>query len=152
MLRDRIAEALKTAMKEQDQVAVSTLRLIRAAVKDRDIAARSRGGDGGIGEADILQVMQTMVRQRQEAIQLYEQGGRDELARREEQEIAVIREFMPRQLDDGEIAAAISAVIAETGAGSVKDMGKALGALRARHAGQMDFGKAAAMLKAELAS
>lgn len=150
MLRDRLSEALKSSMKEKNQVAVSTLRLILTAVKDRDIAARSKGNDDGIGEAEILQVLQTMVRQRHDSIEMYNQGNRPELAAREAEEISVIEGFMPRQLDEAEIAAAIEAVIAETGAASIKDMGKAMGALRERHAGQMDFGKASAMLKAAL--
>lgn len=138
-------------MKEKNAVATSTLRLILTAIKDRDIAARSKGNDDGISDAEILQVLQTMVRQRHESIELYKQGGRQELADREASEIAVIEGFMPRQLDQAEIEAAISSVIDETGAGSIKDMGKAMGVLRERYAGQMDFGKASAVLKAQLA-
>ncbi len=152
MLRNRLSEALKSAMKEKDQIAVSTLRLILAAVKDRDIGARSKGEDEGISETEILNVLQTMVRQRNESIALYRKGGRDELADREEREIAVIEQFMPRQLGEEEIAEAIAAAISETGAESVKDMGKAMGLLRRRYAGRMDFGKAAAALKTRLTS
>lgn len=152
MLRNRLSEALKSAMKEKDQIAVSTLRLILAAVKDRDIGARSRGGDEGISETEILNVLQTMVRQRNESIALYRKGGRDELADREEREISVIEQFMPRQLGEEEIAEAIAAAIAETGAESVKDMGKTMGLLRRRYAGRMDFGKAGAALKTQLTS
>tara|TARA_R110002110_G_scaffold238849_2_gene454624 strand:- start:2096 stop:2554 length:459 start_codon:yes stop_codon:yes gene_type:complete len=150
MLRDRLSEALKSSMKEKNQVAVSTLRLILTAVKDRDIAARSKGVDDGISDSDILQVLQTMVRQRHDSIEMYRQGNRPELAAREAEEIEVIESFMPRQLGDAEIEAAIASVIEETGAASIKDMGKAMGALRERYAGQMDFGKASAMLKARL--
>lgn len=150
MLRDRLSEALKSSMKEKNQVAVSTLRLILTAVKDRDIAARSKGVDDGISDSDILQVLQTMVRQRHDSIEMYRQGNRPELAAREAEEIEVIESFMPRQLGDAEIEAAIASVIEDTGAASIKDMGKAMGALRERYAGQMDFGKASAMLKARL--
>ena len=152
MLRDRLNEALKSSMKEKNQVAVSTLRLILTAIKDRDIAARSKGNDEGISEAEILQVLQTMVRQRHESIALYKKGGRQELADQEAQEIAVIESFMPRQLEEAEVAAVIKEAIAETGAESIKDMGKVMGILRDRYAGQMDFGKASAALKAELSA
>ena len=130
---------------------VSTLRLIQAAIKDRDIAARSKGVDDGISDDQILQVLQTMVRQRHESIELYKRGNRDELAEREAQEIKVIQGFMPRQLNETETEAAIDEVVAATGAKSIKDMGKAMGALRERYAGQIDFGKAGAALKARLA-
>lgn len=150
MLRERLTATLKTSMKEKNQVAVSTLRLILTAVKDRDIAARSKGVDDGISDADILQVLQTMVRQRHDSIEMYKQGNRPELAAREAEEITVIEGFMPRQLGDAEIEVAIASVIEDTGASSIKDMGKAMGALRGRFAGQMDFGKASAMLKAKL--
>ena len=150
MLRERLTATLKTSMKEKNQVAVSTLRLILTAVKDRDIAARSKGVDDGISDADILQVLQTMVRQRHDSIEMYKQGKRPELAAREAEEITVIEDFMPRQLGDAEIKVAIASVIEDTGASSIKDMGRAMGALRGRFAGQMDFGKASAMLKAKL--
>ena len=152
MLRERLTATLKTSMKEKNQVAVSTLRLILTAVKDRDIAARSKGVDDGISDADILQVLQTMVRQRHDSIEMYKQGNRPELAAREAEEITVIEGFMPRQLGDAEIEVAIASVIEDTGASSIKDMGKAMGALRERFAGQMDFGKASAMLKARLSN
>jgi len=150
MLRERLTATLKTSMKEKNQVAVSTLRLILTAVKDRDIAARSKGVDDGISDADILQVLQTMVRQRHDSIEMYKQGNRPELAAREAEEITVIEGFMPRQLGDAEIEVAIASVIEDTGASSIKDMGKAMGALRERFAGRMDFGEASAMLKAKL--
>ena len=151
MLRDDISNALKSSMKEKDPVAVSTLRLIQAAIKDRDIAARSKGVDDGISDDQILQVLQTMVRQRHESIEMYKRGNRDELAEREAQEIKVIQGFMPRQLNELETEAAIDEVVAATGAESIKDMGRAMGALRERYTGQIDFGKAGAALKARLA-
>ena len=151
MLRDEISGALKSSMKEKDKVAVSTLRLIQAAIKDRDIAARSKGVDNGISDEEILQVLQTMVRQRHDSIEMYKKGNRSELAEREALEIEVIQGFMPRQLDDVEMDAAIAVVVEETGAQTIIDMVKAMGALRERYAGQMDFGKAGAALKARLA-
>ena len=152
MLRDRLSETLKSSMKEKKPVAVSTLRLILTAIKDRDIAARSKGVDDGISDTDILQVLQTMVRQRHDSIDMYTQGNRPELAAREAEEITVIEGFMPRQLGDAEIEVAIASVIEDTGASSIKDMGKAMGALRERFAGQMDFGNASARLKAQLSN
>ncbi len=152
MLRTRLKEALKTSMKAKEQVAVSTLRLILTAIKDRDIAARAKGIDDGISDTEILQVLQTMVRQRHESIELYKQGGRNELADQERLEIEVIESFMPRQLDNAEVEAAILEVISDTGAESIKDMGKAMSALREKYAGQMDFGYASATLKAQLAA
>ena len=149
-LREEIASSMKKALKAKDQVALATMRLISAALKDRDIAARPKGVDDGISDADILQVLQTMVRQRHDSIEMYKQGNRPELAAREAEEITVIEGFMPRQLGDAEIEVAIASVIEDTGASSIKDMGKAMGALRERFAGQMDFGKASAMLKAKL--
>jgi uncharacterized protein YqeY len=150
MLRKRLGDSLKAAMKDKKPVAVSTLRLILTAVKDRDIAARSKGNDDGISDADILQVLQTMIRQRHESIAMYEQGNRPELAAQEAEEIAVIESFLPRQLDEAEMAAAIRDVVAETGADSIRDMGKAMGMLRERYAGQMDFARAGSLVKARL--
>ncbi|MEC8086630.1 MAG: GatB/YqeY domain-containing protein [Pseudomonadota bacterium] len=115
------------------------------------MSARSKGVDDGISDDQILQVLQTMVRQRHESIEMYKRGNRDELAEREAQEIKVIQGFMPRQLNETETEAAIDEVVAATGAKSIKDMGKAMGALRERYAGQIDFGKAGAALKARLA-
>lgn len=150
MLRNQLNDALKSAMKDKDQVAVSTLRLILAAVKDRDIALRSEGGDGGIDDAAILQVLQTMIRQRRESIALYERGGRQELADREAEEITVVERFLPRQLDAQETADALDRALEETGAASVKDMGRVMALLRERYSGRMDFGQAGAALKARL--
>ena len=134
MLRERLSDRLKQAMKVKEPTMVSTVRLILTAVKDRDIAARSKGNVEGISDQEILQVLQTMVRQREEAITLYERGGRSELARCEAEEIDVIRTFLPRQI----------------GASSLKDMGRTMAVLKDRYAGQMDFTKASAVVKAEL--
>ncbi len=152
MLRDRLAEALKPALKERKTITVATLRLILAALKDRDIAARGKGNDDGISEDEILAMLQTMVRQRHESIALYEQGGRAELAAREQEEIDIIREFLPRQLGDDEIQAAVVETISQAGAAGLKDMGRVMAALRENFAGQMDFGKASAIVKERLAA
>ena len=150
MLREHLSGRLKEAMKRKETAVVSTVRLILTAVKDRDIAARGKGNLEGISDQEIFRVLQTMVRQREEAIALYEQGGREELARQEADEIEVIRTFLPRQLDDGELAGAVHAVVAEIGAASLKDMGRTMAALKQRYAGRMDFTKASAVVKAEL--
>ena len=126
---------------------MSTLRLILAALKDRDIAARTNGSTELIGEDEVLLMLQTMVRQRQESIALYEQGGRLELAEREREEIEIIRQFLPRQLAEDEIRTVVAEVIAATEAGGLKDMGRVMSALRADYAGQMDFGKASTVVK-----
>lgn len=150
MLRQDLPQALKTALKEKDERAVSTLRLILAALKDRDIAARGKGEDGGIGDDEILQMLQTMVKQRRESIELYEKGGRLELADQEREEIGIIERFLPAQLGDDEIARAVDDTIADVGATGLKDMGAVMGALRERYPGQMDFGKASKAVKAKL--
>ncbi len=150
MLRQRLNEALKDAMKRREDLEVSTLRLILAAIKDRDIAARGQGNAEGIGEDQLLQLLQTMIKQRMESIALYEQGGRLELAQQEADEINVIRKFLPEQLDDLEIAAAVRTVIEETAAASLKDMGPTMAELRKRYAGRMDFAKASGIVKQHL--
>jgi len=147
MLRPQLNDALKSAMLSKDSRVVSTIRLILAALKDRDIAARSRGVMDGIGDDEILSMLQSMIKQRRESISLYEQGGRLELAQQEQDEIAIIERFLPRQLDEDEMTAAVSAVIAELGAGGIKDMGRVMAALKERHAGTMDFTKASALTK-----
>jgi len=147
MLRERLNEALKDAMRARNQPVVGTIRMILAGIKDRDIAARPKGNATGIDDGEILSLLRSMIKQRQESIVLYQQGGRQELADKEAAEIVVIEGFMPRQMDDEETAAAIRAVIAETGAASVKDMGKVMAELRARHAGLMDFAKASPLVK-----
>jgi uncharacterized protein YqeY len=150
MLRQQINDALKDAMKRKDETAISTLRLIIAAVKDRDIAARSKGNTDGITDDELLSLFQTMVKQRRESIGLYEQGGRLDLAEQEAAEILVIERFLPRQLDEGETRAAVAEVIDELGATGIKDMGRIMAALRERYAGQMDFGRASGIVKAQL--
>jgi uncharacterized protein YqeY len=149
-LRTRLADALKTAMKAKDVRAVSTVRLILAALKDRDIAARGKGNHEGIDDAEILQMLQTMVKQREESISLYEKGGRLELAQQEQEEIDIIRGYLPKQLSEAEIAQAVKDIVAELGATNLKDMGRTMAALRERYAGQMDFAKASSALKAQL--
>ena len=151
MLRERLNDALKEAMKAKDQRRVSALRMILAKLKDLDIAARTAESREGIGEGAILQALTAMVKQRRESIALYKQGGRADLVAQEEGEIAVIESFMPRQLDEAEIAAAAGEAIAAVEAKSVKDMGKVMAALKARYAGQMDFAKAGAVVKQLLA-
>jgi len=149
-MRDRINENLKAAMKARDQERLSTLRLISAAIKDRDIAARSEGQENGVGDEEILSILSKMARQRQESATTYEEAGRLELAEKELREITVIEEFLPRQLSDEDITKVVSDTIAEIGAGSIRDMGKVMAALKSRYAGQMDFAKAGAAVKTAL--
>ncbi|AWU93381.1 GatB/YqeY domain-containing protein [Azospirillum ramasamyi] len=149
-LRTQFNDSLKDAMRAKDMRAVSTLRLILTELKNRDIDARSRGVTDGIDEAGILSMLQTMVKQRNESAGMYEQGGRPELAQQEREEIAVIERFLPKQMSEEESAAAIDAIVAELGASSIKDMGKVMAELKARHAGQMDFSKAGGLVKARL--
>ncbi len=146
-LRDRLQAALKDAMKAKQADRLSTLRLINAAIKDRDIASRGDGGPEMVSDADITAIMGRMVKQRQESARAYEEGGRLELAERELQEIVVIQEFLPRQMTGEEVEAAIAAAIAETGAASIRDVGRVMGVLKGRHAGQMDFGAVGALVK-----
>jgi uncharacterized protein YqeY len=150
MLRDRFSDTLKTAMKAGDKPRVSTIRLIQAALKDKDIEARGLGKEP-LADDDILALLQKMTKQRQESIAIYEANARPELAEGERAEVAIIAEFLPQQLGEDEMRAAIAAAIAETGAASVKDMGKVIGKLRADHAGRMDFGKASGLVKEALA-
>ncbi len=150
MLRVRLNDELKVAMKAKDTLATSTLRLILAALKDRDIAARDRGVTDGIGEAEIVEMMQKMVRQRQESRDIYATNNRPELAEKEAQELEVIERFLPKQLGEAEMQQAVEATVAEIGATSIKDMGKVMGALKAAYAGRMDFAKAGALVKAKL--
>jgi len=145
VLRDKINESVKTAMKAQDKARLSTLRLMSAAIKNADIEAERAGKK--LADEDLLGVLQKMVKQRQDSIEAYDKGGRKELADQERAEIEVIRDFMPQQMSEAEAKAAIAAVIKETGAAGMKDMGKVMAALRERHAGKMDFGKASALVK-----
>lgn len=149
-LRERIQTATKEAMKARDQLRLSTLRLIGAAIKDREIAQRGEDGKGALTEDDVVALLSRMVKQRQESARAYEEGGRLELAEREQAEIGIIQEFLPRQLSADEVEAGITSVIADLGATGVRDMGRVMGTLRERHAGQMDFGAAGALVKARL--
>ena len=149
MLRDQINNATKDAMKSGEKLKLSTLRLMNAAIKNADIEARG-GGKGPLDDAALLGLFQKMIKQRQELVELYDKGGRPELAANERGEIEVIQGFLPKQMSDAEVEAAIKAAIAESGAASVKDMGKVIAALRGKYAGQMDFGKASGLVKAAL--
>ncbi|UWQ17208.1 GatB/YqeY domain-containing protein [Jannaschia sp. M317] len=148
-LRDRLTSGLKEAMRDKDARRLSTLRLINAAIKDKDIALRAEGGT--VGEPEITAILAKMVKQRQESARAYEEAGRLELAEQENAEIKVIEEFLPRRLTDEEVDAAVAAAIEETGATSVKDMGRVMGVLKGRHPGQIDFGKVGPLVKDQLA-
>jgi uncharacterized protein YqeY len=148
-MRERLSEALKVAMRAGDKRRVSTVRLMTAALKDRDIEARG-AGKGQASDEDILGLLQKMIKQRQESADIYDKAGRAELATQEREEIAIINTFLPAQMDEAEMRAAISTAIAETGAKSMKEMGKVVGALKAKYAGRMDFGKASALVKGQL--
>ena len=150
-LRSTISTALKQAMKDKDAKRLSTLRLINAAIKDKDIAARAEGKDDGVDDGEVLAILGKMTKQRMESARAYEEGGRLDLADREREEVAVIEDFLPRQLSEEEAAAAVDAAIADTGAESIRDMGKVMGALKAQYTGQMDFGKVGPMVKDRLA-
>ena len=152
MLRQELNDALKRAVKAQDSCATSALRLILAALKDRDIAARGKGNADGIDENEIHQMLQTMIKQRRDAIEMYEKGKRPELAAKEQAEIEVIERFLPQQLDESEINEVVAEAIAETGASGLKDMGGVMAVLRERYAGRMDFGRASGTVKERLAA
>ena len=151
-LRASIMAATKQAMKDKAANRLSTLRLISAAIKDRDIAARAEGNDEGVGDDELLAILGKMTRQRSESAKTYEEAGRIDLAERELEEITVIEEFLPRQLDDDEVDAAIDAAIATVGAASIRDMGKVMGELKGKYTGQMDFGSVGAKVKGKLSS
>ncbi len=148
-LREILMDTLKVAMKAGDKPRVSTIRLIQAALKDKDIEARGLG-KGQLTDDDLLSLMQKMLKQRQESLAIYIQANRPELAAIEQAEVDIINGFLPKQMSDDETSAAIAAVVAETGATSMKDMGKVVAGLKARFAGQMDFTKASAMVKTAL--
>ena len=150
MLRVRISEALKSSMKAKAKRATSTLRLILAAMKDRDIAARGKGGDDEISDDEILGMLQKMIKQRHESIKFYQQGGRPDLAKEEAEEIEIIERFLPKRLDEEEMTDAISAVIDELGAANIKDMGRTMAALKQSYAGRMDFSKVSMIVKQRL--
>ncbi len=145
-MRERFATAMKEAMKAGDKRRLGTVRLIQAALKDKDIEARG-AGRGQATDEEILALLQKMIKQRQESMAIYDQNGRPELAQQEREEAEVVASFLPQQMDEAETKAAIDAAIAETGAGSMKDMGKVIGALRGKYAGRMDFARASALVK-----
>ena len=147
-LRERFTQEMKDAMKGGDKARLAAIRMIQAALKDRDIEARGAGKE--VSEEDILALLQKMVKSRQESLAMYEQAGREDLAAQERGEIAVIQTFLPAQMSDEDVKAAIAAAIAETGAASMKDMGKVVGVLKGKFTGQMDFAKASALVKAAL--
>jgi len=149
-MRDRISQAMKEALKSKDQKALATIRLISAALKDRDIAARTQDNADGISDDEILSLLQTMIKQRTESAKLYVEGNRPELAEAEQQEIAIIQQFLPEQLDEAAIEAAIKTALAETESSSVKDMGKVMNYLKTNFAGQMDFSTASQRVKKAL--
>ncbi|WP_445504466.1 GatB/YqeY domain-containing protein [Microvirga sp. G4-2] len=146
MLRERFTADMKEAMKAGDKGKLGAIRLIQAALKDKDIEARGAGKEP-LSDEEILALLQKMVKQRQESITMYEQGGRQELAQAEKNEVEVISSYLPKQMDEAETKAAIEAAIAETGAASMKDMGKVVASLRAKYAGRMDFAKASGLVK-----
>ena len=141
MIRDDINKALTEAMKAKNERAVSTLRMVNSTLKNADIEARG-AGKPPLGDADVLPLLQKMIKQRQESVLLYEKGGRDDLVKQEQEEIAIIQGYLPKQMSEAEMTAAIDSAVAETGAASMKDMGKVIGALRGKYAGQMDMAKA----------
>lgn len=149
-MRSRISDALKTAMKAKDAATLSTLRLISAAIKDKDIALRGEGREEGVRDDEVLAILGKMVKQRHESARAYEEGGRLELAEKELSEITVIEGFLPRQLSEAETEAAVEAAISEAGATSIRDMGKVMGELKAKFTGQMDFGKVGPLVKSKL--
>lgn len=151
-LRTQIQAALKQAMKDKAVNRLSTLRLINAAIKDKDIDARAAGEDEGVGEAEVLMILGKMSKQRHESARAYEEGNRLDLAEREREEILVIEEFLPRQLNKAESAAAVDAAVAEVGATSIRDMGKVMGILKGKYMGQMDFGSVGPIVKDRLCS
>jgi len=151
MLRTRLREALKTATKAREERRTATLRLILAALKDRDIAGRGTpGGKEEISDGEILQMLQSMIKQRRDSIEMYAKGGRQDLVDQETQEIKIIEEFLPKQLSEKEVADAVKSVIASLGATTLKDMGRTMAALKERYAGQMDFAKASGIVKQQL--
>lgn len=149
MLRDDINKALTEAQKAKNERAVSTLRMVNSSLKNADIEARG-AGKPPLGDAEVLPLLQKLIKQRQESVEMYKKGGRADLVKQEEEEIAIITAYLPKQMSEAEMTAAIEGAIKETGAASMKDMGKVIGVLRGQYAGQMDFGKASGMVKAKL--
>jgi uncharacterized protein YqeY len=149
MLRNDINNALKAAMKAKDERRISTLRLVNSTLKNADIEARGQG-KGPLGDDELLGLLQKMVKQRHESIDLYEKGGRAELAQQEREEIAIIAAYLPKQMSEDEVKTAVAQAIQEIGAAGMKDMGKVIGALKSKYAGKMDFAKASALVKSAL--
>jgi uncharacterized protein YqeY len=149
VLRDQINDALKEAMKAKNERAVSTLRMVNSTLKNADIEARG-AGKPALGDAEVLAILQKMIKQRQESVELYQKGGRADLVKQEQEEIAIISAWLPKQMSEAEMTTAIDSAVAETGAAGMKDMGKVIGVLRGKYAGQMDFGKASALVKSKL--
>ena len=150
MLRTRLADALKDSMRAKEERKVGTIRLILSALKMKDIEARPAGNAAGIGEPEIFQMMNGMIKQRRESIEMFEKGNRPELAKAEQEEIEIIRTFMPKQMDDSEMTAAVKEAIAQSGATSVKDMGKVMAILKEKHTGKMDFSRVSGLVKQNL--
>ena len=149
MIRDDINKALTEAQKAKNERTVSTLRMVNSTLKNADIEARTTGKP--LGDAEVLSILQKMIKQRQESVEMYKKGARPDLVKQEEEEIAIISVYLPKQMSEAEVAAAIDAAVTETGAAGMKDMGKVIAVLRAKYAGQMDFGKASGLVKARLA-
>ncbi len=150
-IREKLNAKMKDAMKSKDQIALSTIRLINAAIKDRDISERSSGHAEGISENDILSLLQSMIKQRNDSVKIYTEGGRDDLADREKKEIEIISEFLPKQMNDSEVEDAVGKLIKEVKAESIKDMGKVMAEIKKRYAGQVDMTKASSVVKQRLA-
>lgn len=150
MLRARLSDALKDSMRAKEERKVGTIRLVLAAMKSKDIEARPSGNAEGIGDPEILQMMNGMIKQRRESIEMYEKGNRPELAKQEAEEIEIIQSFMPKQMDEGEVVAAIKDAVAQSGAASVKDMGKVMAVLKEKYTGKMDFSKVSGVVKQQL--
>ena len=152
MLRQIITDSLKTAMKARDELGTSTFRMVLAALKDRDIDARGKGKPEGIAEPEIMSMLQNLIKSRRDSIELYQKGGRPELAAKESAEIAVIQKLLPQQMDEAGTAAAVKKLVEELGAKTVKDMGRVMAALKERHAGRIDMAKAGAIVKQHLSA
>ncbi|MBO7244032.1 MAG: GatB/YqeY domain-containing protein [Alphaproteobacteria bacterium] len=150
MIRDDLKKALIEALKAKDETKVATIRLINAAIKDKDIEARPKGNLDGIDDTAVLNLLMSMVKQRNESINMYQQGGREDLAQKEKKEIEIIQQFLPQQMSEAEIICAIDEIMAQTGASSIKDMGKVMGALKGKYAGKMDFAVASTLIKSKL--
>ncbi len=151
MIREQIKAKLIESMKAKDEQATGTLRLINAAIKDKDIEARPKGNPNGIDDSAVMSLLQSMIKQRKESIEMYRQGHRDDLAAKEQAEVDIIQSFLPQQMTEEEMKVAIRDVITQTGAISVKDMGKVMGTVKAKYAGRMDMGRASGLIKAALA-